>query len=598
MALKKYKNAAKVQVSQGYGSTETSIQLASGEGSKLPAGGGYWLHWWKASEFADPADDDNREWVLVTDRTGDVLEVVRGQQETSAKTHNVAAATYFMVLSWSAGDISLVEDAIQDGSLSFGEDVGSADAYVVELDPTLLAYVDGMVVRWRAGDANTGASTLEIDGLGAVDLVDENGDPLAAGAIRAGAIVTTVYDQDADQFQVVGSARVLTTKGDIQTYDTAPARLPVGSNGRILVADSAQAKGMLWADGAAPLFNFILNGRFEFWPEGTSFPAIANGAYSADQWAYYKVGSGVDTVSRSTSVPWDQDPVLAAIFGRYSLRAEVTTADTSIAAGDYYLLNQPIEGWNWAQLAQRPAKLRFWARGAVPGVHCVALCNSGSDRSLVLEYTIAAADTWEYFALDVPASPSAGTWDYASGLGVHVHFARAAGSTFQTTPGTWNTGQFFATAAQVNEMATVGNGFHIADVELVEGSVAPSFIRRPYQIEKKLLERYFEKTYNDDVAPGTADTGSNSGVIECRDSSGANGAHELRLTWQFRTTKRIPPTVTWYAGDGTAVRADMQAGKQVATTLDVNQNIASVAAANGATTDHFMRVRGKASARF
>lgn len=40
---------------------------------------------------------------------------------------------------------------------------------------------------------------------------------------------------------------VLTTKGDLATYDTARTRLGVGSNSKVVVADSAEAKGVKWA---------------------------------------------------------------------------------------------------------------------------------------------------------------------------------------------------------------------------------------------------------------------------------------------------------------------------------------------------------------
>lgn len=40
---------------------------------------------------------------------------------------------------------------------------------------------------------------------------------------------------------------ILTTKGDIHTYDTGDARLPVGTDGHVLTADSAEATGVKWA---------------------------------------------------------------------------------------------------------------------------------------------------------------------------------------------------------------------------------------------------------------------------------------------------------------------------------------------------------------
>jgi len=43
-----------------------------------------------------------------------------------------------------------------------------------------------------------------------------------------------------------GSSSPLTTKGDVYTYDTADARLPVGTNGQALVADSTEATGLKW----------------------------------------------------------------------------------------------------------------------------------------------------------------------------------------------------------------------------------------------------------------------------------------------------------------------------------------------------------------
>lgn len=55
----------------------------------------------------------------------------------------------------------------------------------------------------------------------------------------------------APEFQKVvifGSAtNLLTTKGDIITYDTATIRLPVGSDGLVLVADSGETAGIKWA---------------------------------------------------------------------------------------------------------------------------------------------------------------------------------------------------------------------------------------------------------------------------------------------------------------------------------------------------------------
>jgi|LakMenE18May11ns_1017448.scaffolds.fasta_scaffold9942285_7 hypothetical protein len=49
----------------------------------------------------------------------------------------------------------------------------------------------------------------------------------------------------------VGATSPLTTKGDLYTFGTSDTRLPVGTNGHTLVADSAEATGLKWAAPAA-----------------------------------------------------------------------------------------------------------------------------------------------------------------------------------------------------------------------------------------------------------------------------------------------------------------------------------------------------------
>lgn len=43
-----------------------------------------------------------------------------------------------------------------------------------------------------------------------------------------------------------GGSLSVTTKGDLQTYDTAAARLPVGTDGQAIVADSTAGTGLKW----------------------------------------------------------------------------------------------------------------------------------------------------------------------------------------------------------------------------------------------------------------------------------------------------------------------------------------------------------------
>lgn len=73
-------------------------------------------------------------------------------------------------------------------------DSGAVNAYVVTLDPVPSAYRVGMTFDMVASIVNTGASTVNVNGLGVKTITDSAGAALAAGAIPAGRVTTLVYD--------------------------------------------------------------------------------------------------------------------------------------------------------------------------------------------------------------------------------------------------------------------------------------------------------------------------------------------------------------------------------------------------------------------
>lgn len=57
----------------------------------------------------------------------------------------------------------------------------------------------------------------------------------------------------------------LTTKGDLIAFSTAATRLPVGTDGYVLTADSAEASGIKWAEssGGGSQSGLFLKGLFD-----------------------------------------------------------------------------------------------------------------------------------------------------------------------------------------------------------------------------------------------------------------------------------------------------------------------------------------------
>ncbi len=63
----------------------------------------------------------------------------------------------------------------------------------------------------------------------------------------ANKVLTSNGATSAPSWEDAGTTSPLTTKGDVYTYDTDNARLPVGSNGQVLTADSGETTGLKWA---------------------------------------------------------------------------------------------------------------------------------------------------------------------------------------------------------------------------------------------------------------------------------------------------------------------------------------------------------------
>lgn len=74
-----------------------------------------------------------------------------------------------------------------------GVDLGSANAYVLTYTANFTSYVDGTIIYWIPSNTNTGGSTLNVNGLGAVPILDSNGFTLGAGDIISGQITAVLY---------------------------------------------------------------------------------------------------------------------------------------------------------------------------------------------------------------------------------------------------------------------------------------------------------------------------------------------------------------------------------------------------------------------
>lgn len=136
------------------------------------------------------------------------------------------------------------------GPESFGgSSTGSANAYVVTLSPALLAYDSGTIVSYLANFSNTGAATVNVNGLGAKSIVNLNNAALVANDIVSGALVYLQYDGTSFRHlnpsrlpkatMVTDATNITTSSGSYATMTGATATVTVTSGDYVRISYTA-----------------------------------------------------------------------------------------------------------------------------------------------------------------------------------------------------------------------------------------------------------------------------------------------------------------------------------------------------------------------
>ena len=116
---------------------------------------------------------------------------------------------------------SAVVSSVQQAGYTYAADTGTANAYAVALSPAP-TIVAGSIVRFKALNANTGASTLTVNGATAVALDTQAVAALPSGAILAGGLYEAQYDGTEYQL-LTSSANGGSTAGAIIQNPTTTA---------------------------------------------------------------------------------------------------------------------------------------------------------------------------------------------------------------------------------------------------------------------------------------------------------------------------------------------------------------------------------------
>ena len=255
-------------------------------------------------------------------------------------------------------------------------------------------------------------------------------------------------------------------------------------------------------------------------------PAVTS--YTVDRWSYYQSQTSKGTIGQNAGS-------ITPPPGFTNYLGFTSTSSYSLTATDQFLLSQPIEGYNTADLAwgtsnAKTVALSFWVYSSLTGTFGGSIQNSAQTRCYPFSYSVASANTWAYITVVIPGDTT-GTWLTNNGAGMRVWFSFGTGSTYSGTAGAWSGSSYLTSVpGAVSVVGTNGATFYITGVQLEKGATATPFENRLYGTELALCQRYYEAISVPVSMPSVAIAYSTNQVAV--------------WAWQFQVTKRASPTVT------------------------------------------------------
>ena len=261
--------------------------------------------------------------------------------------------------------------------------------------------------------------------------------------------------------------------------------------------------------------NLIINGAMQVAQRATSKTGIGGSAveYSTvDRWYTYSA----NTAGRHTETQESDGP---AGFAN-SMKFACTTADTSIASNELFLIGTKLEGQDLQQIKKGTSDaeklvLSFHVKGNANATYMCAVLDLDNGRMSTKQFAVTSS--WNKITIAIPADTT-GAFDDDNANSLAVFFYLHGGSDF--TGGTY-TASTWQTSTDANRAVGISSFFDSTSrtfqftgmqLERDQGSgVATDFEHRSYGDELARCQRYYQKAW---VYTYTGTTGSNGKFYE------------------------------------------------------------------------------------
>tara|TARA_B100001287_G_scaffold231359_1_gene202169 strand:+ start:626 stop:2002 length:1377 start_codon:yes stop_codon:yes gene_type:complete len=339
----------------------------------------------------------------------------------------------------------------------------------------------------------------------------------------------------------VDSTGAATFSGTVKTSKVENANT---SNGGVAIDASGhvQVDGRNYpTSGALSNRNIIINGGCTINQRGYVSGSEKELAHDGDHndfpvdrffTAFRTGGTGASEFEAQVSQSTDSPP-----GHKNSLFIKTTTAESTIGNGEYYYVNQKIEGaalqhLEYGTASAKSLTLSFWVKSSITGTFAASFYISGSgSRSVNRSYTIDTANTWEYKSITIPGD-TGNTLTTASGASLRVVWHLAVGSEHNTGPAAnawaaYNTANWAGGLHVQNGVITTANAeFRLSGIQLELGEQATEFEHIPDNDQLRKCQRYFELMRPADRTLGKL-----------------HSLSQAHFTVEYKTTKRATPSV-------------------------------------------------------
>jgi len=291
--------------------------------------------------------------------------------------------------------------------------------------------------------------------------------------------------------------------------------------------------------------NIVINGAMQVAQRSTSETGLGNsvGFKTVDR---FKVNA--DT-SAATAGRYTMSQVADVHDGfANALKFECTTADTSIAAGELFSLEYLFEGQDLQQLKKgtsdaEKVTVSFYVKGNANATYMLEL--KDTDNTRLIHSQFAVTTSWNRITITFNGDTT-GTLDDDNAKSLELRIWLHAGSNY--TSGTY-TANTWASQTQANRAVGITSFFDSTDrtffltgLQMEVGSQATPFEHRSFGEELALCQRYFQKSYADNVAPSTVTNNGAFWTNIIRNASNQNYWHV-----QTYQTMRSQPSVTTHS---------------------------------------------------